>query len=316
MTTLARIRDLFRDITATTTYQLTDSQVDQIINDYYTLDMAERLQLFSLKTEYVFNTVPYQADYPLLDADPTLSVLNRFTSFENPVYFGGYRGTYFQDEAEFRQNFSESQFLGSKASGDGVVAAFSFSLTSINVLPNRVIIQTQDSSGNAQVLKDDGSGTLVGDGTGSVNYVTSAVSVTFSSIPANGQSIDAQWVEVRPARPVALLYFDNKFTIRPVPDTVYEVRLKAFRYLTQLLTDAAVPELSSWWRLIAFGAALQYFESRRDMQSYAEYQPVYQEYEDQALYRTARQVGTQTRKTIYDGNSSVNRNMIYYPYNG
>ena len=329
MTTLQQIRTRFRDITATSEYQVTDAEVDDFINDYYTLDLAERLQLFSLKTEFKFFTSPYVWEYDLTDAAafPGLngnSVLNSYTSFEPPVYVGGYRATYFQDEGEFRLSFSENQAFKSAATGDGVATVFTFDLSDNFLLRSRVIVQTVDSTGNSVVGADDGAGIITGAGiSGTVNYITASVTVTFSVAPASGQSIDAQFVEVRPARPVALLNFNNKFQVRPVPDTVYEVRVQAFRYLTQALADGedpAVPqvnpEIASWWKLIAYGAALEYFAARRDTQSILEYRPIYQELEDQALYRQARQINTQRRRTIYDGGPMRDSNFTYYPYNG
>lgn len=313
MSTLEDMRSLFRDITATSTYQLSDNQVDTYINQGG-VEVSERLQLFTLKSEFTFMTEPYVSEYDLRTLGASDSnVLDKYTSFEPPVYFGGYRGTYFQDIGQFRANFSENQYLVSVASGNGLTSSFSFDLTSTSLLPNRVIISTQDSSGGTQVLQDDGEGALTGDGTGTVNYVTGACSVTFGTIPASGQSIDAQYVEVRPARPVALLYFGDKFTLRPVPDSSYQVRISGFKYLTALVEDGDIPEISSWWQLITYQAAVQYFQRNRDLQSVTEFTAVLQKYEDEALYRQARQIQTQTRKTIYDG-VTVNRNLIYYPY--
>ena len=71
--------------------------------------------------------------------------------------------------------------------GDGTAKEFSGNLTEGEPLcPGSVTLTAGD-----QTLQDDGYGNLYGDGTGSVNYKTGAVSGTFDAAPANGVAVNA-----------------------------------------------------------------------------------------------------------------------------
>lgn len=55
------------------------------------------------------------------------------------------------------------------------------------VLPHSVVVANDNTS--AQELVDDGNGNLVGDGTGTINYKTGDLSVTFTTAPASGKTV-------------------------------------------------------------------------------------------------------------------------------
>ena len=69
--------------------------------------------------------------------------------------------------------------------GDGVVTDFSGTLSGL-VQPGSVSI-----TDGTQTLTDDGFGVLSGDGSGTVNYKTGAVAVSFTAAPANTIAVDA-----------------------------------------------------------------------------------------------------------------------------
>lgn len=70
---------------------------------------------------------------------------------------------------------------------DGTNKTFAATLDPAPVLPGSVVIDNNNTS--AQQLVDDGLGNLVGAGTGTVNYKTGAVSVTFTTAPASGKTV-------------------------------------------------------------------------------------------------------------------------------
>ncbi|MDY6904093.1 MAG: hypothetical protein SWH61_05340 [Thermodesulfobacteriota bacterium] len=72
--------------------------------------------------------------------------------------------------------------------GDGAETDFSGSLASAPVQPGTVTV-----SDGVETFTDDGMGNLTGDagGTGSVNYKTGAVSVSFNAAPANEAAVEA-----------------------------------------------------------------------------------------------------------------------------
>lgn len=81
------------------------------------------------------------------------------------------------------------------ATGDGVTTSFTATLSYLPVRPYdaaagyRVIIS--DDAG--QTLSDDGVGAFVGNGSGTINYTTGAIAVTFTAAPANGAVIAATY---------------------------------------------------------------------------------------------------------------------------
>jgi len=72
--------------------------------------------------------------------------------------------------------------------GDGTEVTFTHTLTAISGARTAMYISVTDST---ETFKDDRNGNMVGDlgGTGTVNYATGAVSVTFVTAPTNSQAI-------------------------------------------------------------------------------------------------------------------------------
>lgn len=92
----------------------------------------------------------------------------------NPDYASEYQKTAFQ-------------------TGNGVQTTFTFSFSPVPMVP----LQVQLVVGGKKVANDDGNGSWVGSAvsSGTINYSTGSVSVTFVTAPANGASVfvEAQW---------------------------------------------------------------------------------------------------------------------------
>jgi len=76
--------------------------------------------------------------------------------------------------------------------GDGVTVTFGDTLTQLPVRTNTVVV-TYISSDVAYKLEDDGAGAFAGDGTGTIDYTTGAISVTCSNAPDDGDSINCHY---------------------------------------------------------------------------------------------------------------------------
>ncbi|MBF0589398.1 MAG: hypothetical protein HQL53_09730 [Magnetococcales bacterium] len=72
--------------------------------------------------------------------------------------------------------------------GDGSIMAFDGVATGGMIHPGSITI-----TDGTQVLTDDGRGALGGDGSGSVNYKTGKVSVTFDAAPGAGVDVSIIW---------------------------------------------------------------------------------------------------------------------------
>ena len=168
-----------------------------------------------------------------------------------------------------------------------------------------ILITTNIANGDTLNVTDDGFGNLIGDCTsGQINYATGQITNLFftQSVPG-GAPIQIQYNPVVPSIPLSILFFQNQFTLRPVPDKGYTIELIAYRQPTQALMAAlnqtGTPELSEWWECIAIGAAKKVFEDRLDTDGIALMDKMLQERYDVVETRTYAQLGKQRINTIF-----------------
>ena len=84
------------------------------------------------------------------------------------------------------------QYILSLGAGDDATKDYSGTLTKLPVLPSTVTITAGDQS-----VADDGLGTLVGDGSGTIDYDTGALSVTFDQNVPSGASVVASYRQLQ-----------------------------------------------------------------------------------------------------------------------
>ncbi len=94
-------------------------------------------------------------------------------------------------------------------------------------------------------------------------------------------------------RPTDMLFYNNEILLRPVPDQVYEIKLKGYKDLPEVNDGSSELQQSYWLRYIAYGAALDYLADFSDFETYEKVFPVYQRYRSLVLTRTAVQQLTQ-----------------------
>jgi len=100
-----------------------------------------------------------------------------------------------------------------------------------------------------------------------INYVTGRFTITFPFAPRTGHAINSQTVPEITSLPQAMLWYQNKFVLRPVPDQPYQINFEVFRRPTYLMSTNSAPALEEYWQYIAYGAAKKIFEDRLDMDS-------------------------------------------------
>lgn len=101
---------------------------------------------------------------------------------------------------------------------------------------------------------------------GTVNYVTTDIVVTFPVAPAAGTMINVWASQYQVGRPYNLLFWNNEFTIRPVPDNVYVCEVEAYQTPAQFMHTTNNPVLNQWAQYIAYGAASEILRDRQDME--------------------------------------------------
>lgn len=132
-------------------------------------------------------------------------------------------------------------------------------------------------------------GILQGNGIGTINYVTGAYTVSFDFPPLNGATIYNKYQGYQPTRPQGVLFFNNQFTFRPIPDQVYQIQMQGYINPTQLVAETDQPLLPEWGQLIAYGAAVDIFMDRGDKVNYDKTYEVLKRFENVALARTVQQ---------------------------
>jgi len=320
--TLAAIQQKVRRLTRTPSQaQLTDDDLNNYINTFVVYDFPEHLRTFQLRRPFNFWCDPfvdvYNTDTSLDPSNPLYNFQNKYITVHPPVYIAGYQAFYTQSRTQFFGIYPfVNQISSIGISGDGVATAFSGTLANTQgypVLQGNVLFSSVNSSAQGLALVDianspfDGSGILVVPGTtaslGTINYITGAYSFNFPTAPAAQAPINSQVYAYQPTLPVAMLYYNNQFTLRPIPDQPYQINFEVYARPTYLMATDQTPELEEQWQYIAYGAAKKIFEDRMDIDSVQLIMPEFKMQERLCLRRTLVQNKNERTATIYTESS-------------
>jgi hypothetical protein len=325
-TTLDKIRTWVRRLTKSPSEQLlSTSDIDDYVNTFLLYDFPEHLRLFALRQTFSFYTSPNVDTYSTVDA-PTTSPLynfkNLYISVHDPIYVAGFRALFTQSREQF---YNIYPFINSEqliTTGNGIATQYQGVIPGGGVpfLQNNVLFSSVDVNNNALSMIDypissaignlrvptaDPTSTTVQDPNNYVNYLTGQFVVTFPGIPAASENINVQIVPYVPQRPMAVLYFDEEFVLRPVPDQAYQVNMEVYARPTALLQAGSSPQLEQWWQYIAYGAAKKVLEGRLDMESVALITPELKKQELLVLRSTIVQNTNERTATIYTEQTSL-----------
>ncbi len=103
------------------------------------------------------------------------------------------------------------------------------------------------------------------DGIGNVDYVTGVFNINFPVAPASGQNMNLWVSQYVTGRPYCLLFWNNEFTIRPVPKIIHKVEVETYLTPVQFLMTSDTPILSQWAQYVAYLAAQEILRDRQDM---------------------------------------------------
>lgn len=140
-------------------------------------------------------------------------------------------------------------------------------------------------------------------GNATINYQTGEITgLTFAEAIPEGTPIQIQYNPKQFSIPLAIMFFQNQFTLAPVPDAGYTIELTCYRQPIQALLAADMagnPELSEWWEILAVGAAKKIFEERLDSDGVMFIDKMLKERYDILETRTYAQIGQERISTIY-----------------
>ncbi len=324
--TLQAIRTKIRRITRSPSLsQITDAQLDEYINTFILYDFPEHLRLFSLRTLLTFYTQPgvdvYDTNTTVV-TDPLYNFRNKYVAVHPPVFMAGIQAFYTQWRDVFygyypqTNTIAETLLQGNNSSGP-------FSSTIIAprtgvpfILQRSVNFNCLDTSGTSMVMVDVPISNVIGnltqanvplvppydaiqDPNNFINYVTGEYVITFPNITQTMAPIWFEGILYQPGKPLCMLYYDDKFTIRPVPDKTYAIQLEVDVRPTELINSTDVPYLEQWWQYIAYGAAKKIFEDRMDLDSVQLIMPEFKMQERLVLRTTLTQQANERTVTIY-----------------
>lgn len=271
---------------------------------------------------------------------------NKYITVHPPVYVSGYQSLYTQSPEQFYGIYPKIRSIANiRQKGDGVTTSFTGVINAsqaivppgttqqICLLKGLVLFDSIDVNRNGLSLVDKplqdpvtGNPTVYGnlydptavpptpiyypadlDATNTINYVTGAFTITFATAPATGATINSQTVPVQPAIPQAMLYYNNTFTLRPVPDQPYPINFEVYTRPTQLISESDIPELEEYWQYIAYGAARKIFQDRMDLESVNLIEPEYRKQQTLIQRRSIVQYTNERTATIYTEQTSNNQ---------
>lgn len=338
--TLAAIQSKVRRLTRSQSEQLlSNAALNEYINTFLLYDFSSILKLTDLKQTYTFYTRPYQDKYETITLGFNTQPLFNYKNIEygtfGPFYSAGFRMAFSQSREEF---YGRWPFINTQAqigTGDGVTTNFSGTLANIPVLPNNVTFSSQDGSNLQVVLADvpvvDGNNIPTNNGnlytpngpanpsavvaTNTINYVTGVYNITFPTAPGAGQAVYAMTFPYAQSMPNSVLFFQNAFYLRPVPDKVYPIQFEIFVRPVELINDTDIPEIEQWWQYIAYGAAIKVLQDRNDLDTVGLLMPEFHKQELLVLRRTLTQQGDDRATTIYSQQTSFSAGSWWNGFN-
>jgi len=315
LSNLDAIRIKVRRLTRTPNIsQMADVTLDDYINTFILYDFPENLRLFSLRTLFTFWTIPNVDEYKTTFTDPTdpfFNFRNKYISIHPPVYMAGVQSFYTELRDVFYGFYPQTNsIIDTLLRGDGSAGPF-IGTTPHFILQHSVSFSTLDTSNNSMVLVDYPVNRELGalgrpnepqvlpSPYGQINYLNGDYTVIFPNVTKLLEPITFEAILYQPGKPLAALFYDEKFTIRPVPDKSYKVTFEAFIRPTELLAANEEPYLSQWWQYIAFGTAVKILFDRMDTESVNLLMPEFKHQEMLVQRSTLMQATNNRTQTIY-----------------
>jgi hypothetical protein len=326
---LAAIQDLVRRVTRSPSEaSLTTDELNDFINTAVLYDFPAELRLFALRQKFYFYTQPGVDTYSTQTTnpnDPLYDFDNKYITVHPSVYFNGIIGYYTQYVDSFYANYPQTEIVNDTTlRGNGTTGPFIGNMLGsipsnipnpvpAQVLQNSVTLQALDMAGTSMVLIDYPQSNVFGylgvplqtdiltNAYGNIYYITGEIQFSFprNTLSSPDNIIYSTGYYYQPGLPLAMLYFNNTFTIRPVPDKVYTVQIEVDARPTQLLFTSSVPQVGQWWTYIGFLAAKRILEARVDTETLAQIQPMLRRYENLVNRTNLDQQANERTVTIY-----------------
>lgn len=335
--TLAKIRQAVRYYTASPSEQsLSTSAIDENINWFYNNDFAYGVKVDQMRSVYSFWTQPNIDRYPL-DVNYNQGIRGPV------YYDGIQGLLTKDRQEFFRMWPKWPSYFDNVISGDGSTTSFSFNVPGPFLSQEVVIggVTTtgaafsinDDGNGNLNLQVPNSVTTVPSQTTnvyptgtptpgmlnkntsnpglcaqytiGTVDYVSGDMTLEFPStlIPAADTQINIRVSQYQTGRPYSILFWNNEFTIRPIPSKIHKVEIETYLTPVQFMETTDVPILNQWADLIALGASLRILGYRQDMDGMDNLAKLYDRQQGLALERQGVEEINSRNTTIFSGST-------------
>jgi hypothetical protein len=318
------------------------------VNSFYNYDLPAEFRSLILKDKYIFNTIqgidtyPFDSEHYTTVQMPCYCAKKEIQLFQDPWNFYGVYFNWQQIEnfaygtgtdagtilnPTYIGRTHAKPILRSVNNDPGQDPSTAILTYPAHRVQNILITANTEmgtlnatDNGNGQIIQllNTGYSFVIGD----IDYKTGEITIVdfidpaSTSNPPNSIAVPAGWkiqIQYNPeklAQPLAIMFFQNQFTMRPVPDRGYTIELIAYRQPVQALmvtvNEGGSAELNEWWELIAVGAAKKVYEDRLDSDGVALMDKMLMERYSVAQSRTYAQLGKQSISTIFRDQLSYN----------
>lgn len=317
--------------------------IDDYINDFYLYDMPEHFRTLKLKDFFIFNTIPNCGTYTLPQY---------IYQVEPPIYIDNYQFAWYQWPDIFYRIWPELNFIDRNLfTPDGFTTTFNFTLTQTPVQQGTVVIGLQPNidgnpSPELETFTDQDQpipldlpaqqffvnpGTLTGNlgGTGTIDYLTGAVTLNYANAPANGTTSSCHYHPYVPSRPRDIMFFQQQLFLRPIPNDTYAVKVLAYFTPAVVLNAASnsasravfntstnqiqgfsgsqfslsdLPQYNEWWQMITYGSAMKILIQEGDYEEASRLKVIFEEQKMLAQRKALKQLANQRIQTPYAEN--------------
>jgi hypothetical protein len=228
--------------------------IDDYINDVYLYEIPEKCRTLKLRDFFTFSTIPNCGTY---------SIPENIYEVYDPIYIDNYQFRYYQYPQEFYQVWPELNFIDQNLfTPTGGQQTYTFTLTQTPVQQGTVVIGLTPNvdgqpAGALETFTDQDQpipldipkqqyfvnpGPLTGNqgGTGTIDYLTGKVTVTYASItgPPAGSTSSCHYHPYVASRSRDILFWQQQLFIRPIPNDTYFVKMMAYVMPTTVISAA------------------------------------------------------------------------------
>jgi hypothetical protein len=347
--TVVFIRKKVRRLTASASESaLSTADIDQYINNYYNTDFPYGIKIDQQRSVYTFFTEPNRDRYPLdvnfnqgvrapvyfegilgtlfKDRQQFFNLWPRWPTKFTPISGDGMTkiftftiaGPFLSKEVVLGGVDVNGNPISVNDDGNGnllleipnpVTTVPIYNQNGIPPIPGMHNQNTRNPGLNYQ-------GTQTGAFTnaiGSVNYVSGLFNIEFPVAPAAGTQMTLWVSQYQPGRPYCLLFWNNEFTIRPVPKLIHKIEVETYLTPVQFMQSTDSPIINQWAQLIAYGAAREILRDRQDMEGVANLEEGFMRQEALVLERQGiEEIGTPNYQLF----NSTQSYSVYGGYGG